>query len=147
MYTDADGVEHNYPGNYGLTTCMAWDLDLPPTCADSDGMPLVDAPDFCGQNWCYVGETCLQGALESTYFPDQGLKYSYDVCAQEESLPEAESDEVCPGIKKTGAVWWDAFLLKSICPEVEAKLEEELAAANEAAAEAGGEDGNLETED
>ena len=81
VYTDADGVEHNYPGNYGLTTCMAWDLDLPPTCADSDGMPLVDAPDFCGQNWCYVSETCLQGAIDSTYFPDQGLKYSYDVCA------------------------------------------------------------------
>ena len=89
----------------------------------------------------------MQNALDSTYFPDLGLKYSYDVCAQEESFPNAESDEVCPGIKKTGSVWWDAFLLKSICPEVAAKLEEEIAAINAAAAEAGGEDGNLETED
>ena len=56
-YTD-QGIDYQYPVDYGLSMCMAWDLDLAPTCADAEGMPLLDAPMFCGQNWCYVSDTC-----------------------------------------------------------------------------------------
>ena len=61
--------------------CMAWDIDLPPTCAQKNGRPLIDAPEWCGDAWCYVNpETCSKGLQESSYFPDSGLMYSYEVC-------------------------------------------------------------------
>ena len=88
IYTDADGVEHEYPGNYGLTECMAWDMGLPPTC---DG---EDAEAFCADSWCYVSnETCKTGVIESTYFPDAGLFYSYDTCTADEAEMMDDEDE------------------------------------------------------
>ena len=48
-----------YPANYGLAQCAAWDMDLAGDgCADEEGNPLDDAPDFCGYQWCYVTAEC-----------------------------------------------------------------------------------------
>ena len=79
-YTDADGTVHQYPANYGLTECMAWDMTLPPSCEGGE-----DDPDWCGDSWCYINHvTCYDNILKSSYFPDSGLWYSYAACAPDE---------------------------------------------------------------
>jgi len=86
-----DGEEYQYPSNYGLTQCAAHDAFLEPFCAGEDGLPLVDAPDYCGQSWCFVNaDTCTNGIIASGYFPDANLSYSYDVCA----VAEDEGEDV-----------------------------------------------------
>lgn len=91
--------DYEYPPNYGLTQCAAWDQPLQPDCADEEGMPLEDAPEYCAQSWCYVdSETCSTGVTASNLFPDAGLYYSYDSCAAaamegEEADAEEEGEE------------------------------------------------------
>ena len=56
-FPDEDGVK--YPGNYGLGQCAAWDMNLSGDgCADLEGNPVDDAPDYCGYKWCYVTAEC-----------------------------------------------------------------------------------------
>ena len=82
-YVGDMGGEYKWAPNYGLTQCAAHDFENAPFCADLDGNPLVDAPAWCIEPWCYVNaETCTQGVTASTYFPDANLSYSYDVCAE-----------------------------------------------------------------
>ena len=119
--------------------CQAWDLDLQPICADEEGMPLNDAPDWCGDSWCYVNaQTCTKGLQATSYFPDEGLMYSYEVCMNPEANSEVTADsetdeanseqeememlgpdEICCGVFRTNYYWWNDFLEKYICPEVE----------------------------
>ena len=91
-YTDADGTVHEYPGNYGLTECSAWDLELEPDCADENG-PLEGAPEWCADSWCYVNKQTCFSAQRSTYFPDAYLWYTYDACVEDEEADQAGEEE------------------------------------------------------
>ena len=55
----------------------------------------MDAPSWCADSWCWVNaETCSNGVIPSTYFPDDNLSYSYNVCAEpEDEAEESEGDE------------------------------------------------------
>lgn len=82
-YIAEDGEEYMWAPNYGVTECAAFDAENEPFCADEDGNPLDDAPEWCDRSWCYVNaETCTNGVEASTYFPDANLSFSYDVCAE-----------------------------------------------------------------
>ena len=52
VLTDYRGV--TYDSNFGTGSCQPWELKLPPYCADANGIPLPNAPEWCGQSWCYV---------------------------------------------------------------------------------------------
>jgi len=125
----ADGETYQYPPNYGLSQCMAWDADLQPTCADEDGMPLDDAPVWCTNQYCYVNpETCTTPRVRpSGSFPDSGLFYSYEACGDVDVF--ADEGEVCPGVEETEDAWWNDFLKLYICPGVEERLDAEHEAA------------------
>ena len=78
-----DGAEFMWLPNYGTTECTAHDEFNGPYCADEFGEPLEDAPEYCAQSWCWVNaETCTNGVEASSYFPDSGLSFSYDVCSE-----------------------------------------------------------------
>ena len=52
-------------------------------------MPLTDAPEICGESWCYVNELTCESAIKSTLFPDEDhLYYSVEACAPEEEMEE-----------------------------------------------------------
>jgi hypothetical protein len=102
-YIDPEGEEFEYPPNYGLTQCSAHDAMLEPTCADPDGFPFLDAPSWCADAWCFVNaETCTNGVIPSTYFPDDNLSYSYDVCAVAEDEAEEGDEEGQSGDEASG---------------------------------------------
>ena len=62
IYTDDNGLEHDYPTAYG-TACIAWDEILPPICG-ADGFPLEDQPNYCSQPWCYIDpEKCYKADM------------------------------------------------------------------------------------
>eukprot|EP00241_Pyramimonas_parkeae_P003262 CAMPEP_0114234526 /NCGR_PEP_ID=MMETSP0058-20121206/5756_1 /TAXON_ID=36894 /ORGANISM="Pyramimonas parkeae, CCMP726" /LENGTH=782 /DNA_ID=CAMNT_0001346211 /DNA_START=73 /DNA_END=2421 /DNA_ORIENTATION=+ len=75
-----------YPETYGSLSCEAWDANLPPFCADSDGNPFLDAPEWCSQRWCFVDfDKCRESGramIKSQLFGDneQRLFVSYDTC-------------------------------------------------------------------
>ena len=69
-------------------------MNLPDTCADEFGVPLDDAPSWCADSWCFVNpDTCFTDVVESSYFPDSGLFYSYGACAAEEVVDEVDEAE------------------------------------------------------
>ena len=92
-YTDEDGVVYQYPPSYGTGSCdKAWDLELAPICADADGMPLADAPEHCAQEWCWVNpDTCDLG-IQTTFFPDSNLWFSYEVCSMQDEMAAEEME-------------------------------------------------------
>ena len=47
----ADGVDYEYPANYGVGFCSDWDSGLDPYCAENE-------EDFCEPKWCYVSSDC-----------------------------------------------------------------------------------------
>ena len=74
VYTHDDGLEYEYPSNYG-TSCEAWDENLPPYCNVSD------PPSWCLSDWCYVDPSvCTKSDLERTTFFKEDLHYSYQNC-------------------------------------------------------------------
>lgn len=79
-----DGSEYSYPYAYGSGECEQWDVFLEPSCADSDGNPLPDAPTWCTRRWCFVDRgSCDQIDVErSIYFPDVEV-----YCASRVQLP------------------------------------------------------------
>ena len=94
----AEGGEYAYPFAYGLDTCEQWDVLLEPSCADSDGIPHLDAPTWCERRWCFVdADSCDQLDVQrSLYFSDVEL-----YCASEDqphrhrqSLPSDRSHAV-----------------------------------------------------
>mmetsp|Transcript_10515 Transcript_10515/g.25492 ORF Transcript_10515/g.25492 Transcript_10515/m.25492 type:complete len:167 (+) Transcript_10515:30-530(+) len=85
-----------YPTTYGADGCKAHEMTLPPSCGDESGAPLADAPEWCGEMWCYVDpEDCdgVDDASESNYFPDSGVHYSYRTCGGDETYWEQEQLE------------------------------------------------------
>ena len=46
-----DGVDYEYPANYGLGFCSDWDAGLDPYCAEN-------GEDYCEAQWCYVSSEC-----------------------------------------------------------------------------------------
>ena len=49
-----NGVDYDYPTNFGTQECQSWDLTTPPYCAAASGQPKSDAPVWCSRKWCYV---------------------------------------------------------------------------------------------
>ena len=87
LYTDPNGIEHEYPSAYG-TACIGWDEILPPTCGDGNGRPLDDQPDWCPKAWCFIDtDKCTKkDTQKSKYFPDAGLYYSYSQCNEDDTF-------------------------------------------------------------
>ena len=82
IYTDDDGIDHEYPTAYG-TFCEGWDAPLPPYCASSDGKPFDDPPGWCDDYWCYVDKrNCNLNDMEASSFFEskRDLWYSYANC-------------------------------------------------------------------
>jgi len=70
-----------YPLDYGANRCYAWDVNLPPNCADSQGIPRTNPPSSCGMRWCYVdAAACDVDSKPSKSFPGYDLTYSYAAC-------------------------------------------------------------------
>ena len=92
IYVAEDGEEIRYPATYGLVECMAWDEDLTPFCVDADGEALENAPEFCGQSWCYVNAKTCDSFINSSTFPGSGLAYSFDACLDDGMMSD-EGDE------------------------------------------------------
>lgn len=69
-----------YPIDYGSQRCSAWDINLPPRCADREGRPLTNAPLFCAQPWCFVDASCRLHQQRTTIFLGHELFYSYETC-------------------------------------------------------------------
>lgn len=44
----------DYPWDWGVGACRAWDIGLQPFCADAAGKPKADAPRWCRDSWCWV---------------------------------------------------------------------------------------------
>ena len=83
-----NGMEVQYPGNYGTGICMAWDAMLfGAGCADMEGTVLDDAPGYCAEPWCYVGNDCtlFDDVTVSSYFPQ--VSYSYGACGGDANAP------------------------------------------------------------
>jgi len=80
------GAEYTYPLYYGFGQCTDHDATLPPDCANDDGEPLSNAPDWCASEWCFVDpDTCTGTEVTaSSYFSREGeddvFFYSYDTC-------------------------------------------------------------------
>lgn len=90
-----EGIAYRYPADYGTKQCAAWDEFLQPFCANNHYDAFSDAPDYCGQSWCYVNiETCPSGTL-TDYFPGSELYYSYiDACGATEDFDDFDIDDI-----------------------------------------------------
>ena len=86
IYTDG-GVEYQYPANYGVGVCGAWDTGLEPNCAENEN-------NYCELEWCYVSAECeASDAAVSTL--NEEIKYSYATCGNvvPEEVEENNEDE------------------------------------------------------
>ena len=87
VYRTDDGG-NLYPTDYGTRECRAWDELLPPSCADTQGHVLPEAPAWCRSKWCYVNPACNrthEDVKPSRYFVEyygekNVLWYSYNLC-------------------------------------------------------------------
>jgi len=86
--TGEKGGTYKYDGNYGNVHRKASDQKNPPYCADENGTPKAYPPQWCTQEWCYVDKAnCeLPMVLESSYFPGEGVYYSYSTCGSKNSF-------------------------------------------------------------
>ena len=75
LYTDEDGNEIQYPWDYGVGQCAAWDEGLEGFGCDGD-----DAPGYCGEPWCYVSEDCALFDDVTASAVVDGQFYSYQTC-------------------------------------------------------------------
>jgi len=76
-----------YPVTYGSTECKVWDESLEPFCADASGNPLVNAPAWCLDSFCYVDPNNCDSIIgKSGMFPNEDLYYSYATCGADSSF-------------------------------------------------------------
>ena len=93
-----------YPGDWGVGKCAAWDAGLQPYCADAAGKPKADAPPWCRDAWCWVDPSNCDLPIVSTssYFPDSGLAFSYQTCGEKSTFTTwAEEEGVGAGLHPT----------------------------------------------
>ena len=75
-----DGQVFDYPADYGLNTCAAWDAGEAPFCADN-------LFGFCTANWCYVSNDCAASDTQPSNVIE-GLSYSYATCGDVGDFPD-----------------------------------------------------------
>jgi len=81
---------YSYPIDYGLSSCAAHDINLPPYCSADN------PPSWCLDSWCYVdASNCAKAYSDAVYF--EGLHYSYFTCGS------ANSFDSWYGVNATGA--------------------------------------------
>jgi len=86
-----DGVDFEYPANYGSGACAAWDSGLEPDCADTN-------EGSCAAMWCYVSPDCEASDVAVSSLNDE-ISYSYATCgdmvesAVEDEEPVADEGE------------------------------------------------------
>ena len=99
-----NGVDYDYPTNFGTQECQSWDLTTPPYCAAASGQPKSDAPVWCSRKWCYVNRAvCDRSKKQSLYFSVKaGLWYSYSKCGDQDYF--SLSDILTNGVAMTHAV-------------------------------------------
>ena len=75
---------------YGGDVCESHEQNLPPTCADDAGKPLVGAAEWCGDKFCYVDPAnCAVASTLTSYWPLSKLHYSYEACGEKNLYLEA----------------------------------------------------------
>ena len=78
------GQTYQYPPAYGLHSCAAHDVLLPPTCdatASGSNFDPLATPRWCSSFWCYVDpDSCNVAVAASAYIPGSTLYYSYGAC-------------------------------------------------------------------
>ena len=75
-----EGVDYEYPPNYGLAVCSSWDADLDPFCTEN-------GPDFCGAEWCFVSPDC-EASDTTTANLNAEIAYSYATCGFSADFPD-----------------------------------------------------------
>ena len=77
--------ETQYPWNYGVGECAAWDEGLFGFECDTDA-----APGYCTEPWCYVSEECA--LFEDVTASDvvEGAFYSYNACGGDGDAPRRD---------------------------------------------------------
>ncbi|CAD7952811.1 unnamed protein product [Amoebophrya sp. A25] len=84
------GNQYLYPSDYGQAKCSKWDVGEQPYCADSTMAPLLDAPDWCQKQWCYVDSSNCAASFapaRNQYFSSlTSLYYSYRTCGESNSF-------------------------------------------------------------
>jgi len=90
------GKIYCYPADYGSGFCKAHDTKLAPDCADGNGVPLSNAPNWCKDSWCYVNHaTCGLTNAQSYVFPDvHGLWYAYSTCGNIDTFQASIVDDL-----------------------------------------------------
>ena len=67
------GLQLDYGTSYGLLTCSAHDMDMPPFCVATTPQGAVDqsgVPAWCRKHWCYVNNNTCSSAVSSSYISD-----------------------------------------------------------------------------
>lgn len=125
-----------YPTDYGRKRCEAWDMTLPPICANephADEVPehckgalenrqrevchefqdvKWSAYPWCHEPWCYVDpENCDLPHSPSYYFPGRNLWYSYRACQSNNffdiwGVPSLEMCQQFSVVEKPYYVMW-----------------------------------------
>lgn len=92
-----------YPADAG-SSCKAWEQDVHPDCKNA-----TSAPDWCGQEWCYV-DPCkcqLQEPPKITSqtwrFQGKAAYYSYATCGAKDSWTAGEFAKACVNQKDADA--------------------------------------------
>lgn len=101
----ANATVYLYALGYGSGSCAAHDATHAPYCADANGAPLADAPDWCQSSWCWVDPDNCQlaeddgtpiPAVPSSYFHRDGQNasryYSYETCQHDNTFSDTELD-------------------------------------------------------
>ena len=82
------GQTYQYPPAYGLHSCAAHDVLLPPTCdatASGGNFDPLATPRWCSSFWCYVDpDSCNVAVQASAYIPGSTLYYSYAACHEKD---------------------------------------------------------------
>ena len=83
-----------YPPDYGSTVCKRWDVALPPTCADSAGNALPNAPSWCTDSFCYIDPSnCDSSESPTASSLFEGVYYSYSTCGSGNSFVDWAADQ------------------------------------------------------
>merc|ERR1719464_854095 len=72
-----------YPADYGLNQCNAWDEGKYPYCDTNQN-------EACEKSWCFVDENCTASDMRESPLID-GLYFSYNNCAMLEVATEDEA--------------------------------------------------------